>query len=200
MSDWFDAVETGDLPMVKELLFKDGNLLHARSHDRETAIIKASENGRLDVVKFLLKNGANPDDADKTSAADTALIQAAFQGHDQVVRRLLRAGANIEKQNNAGTTPLIAAASEGKIKVVNLLVQKGADASRTNADGETACDIASTLFKSDAKIKTKLCNLLQKNEKESLSDSSSSGGGKKTRKQRKPHKYQRTQQFSRRNV
>ena len=185
MSDWFDAVETGDLPKVKKMLSEDGALLHARSHDKETAIIKASENGHLNVVKHLLKCGANPDDADKTSAADTALIHAAFNGHDQVVRRLLRAGANIEKQNNAGTTPLIAAAGEGQTKVVNLLVQKGADTNRTNADGETACDIVNTLFARNKTLKTKLCNLIEKKEKDSLSDSSSSGGGKKTRKRGK---------------
>lgn len=192
--EWFDAVESGDLPKVKKMLSEDGSLLHTRSHDKETAIIKASENGHIDVVKHLLKNGANPDDHDETSAADTALILAAFEGHDKVVRCLLRKGADINKQNSAGTTPLIAAAGEGRTKVVNLLMQKGADASRTNADGESACDIVNTLFARNNTQKTKLCNLLEKNESDSLSDSSSSVGGKKTRKQRK----RKTRQFSKR--
>ena len=190
--EWFDAVESGDLPKVKQMLSEDGSLLHSRSHDKETAIIKASENGRLAVVKHLLKNGANPNDADETSAANTALILAAFEGHDKVVRHLLRKGATIDKQNSAGATPLIAAAGEGRTKVVNLLVQKGADTSRTNADGESACDIVNTLFARNKTLKTKLCNLIEKKEKDSLSDSSSSVGGKKTRKRRKRQGTSRT--------
>ena len=194
--EWFDAVESGDLPKVKKMLSEDGALLHTRSHDKETAIIKASENGHLAVVKHLLKCGANPDDADKTSAANTPLILAAFEGHDKVVRHLLKNGAKINKQNSSGTTPLIAAAGEGRTKVVNLLVQKGADTSRTNADGESACDIVNTLFARNKTLKTKLCNLIEKKERDSLSDSSSSVGGKKTRKRR----TRRTRQFSQRNV
>jgi ankyrin repeat protein len=190
--EWFDAVESGNLPKVKQMLSEDGALLHARSHDKETAIIKASENGHISVVKHLLKCGANPDDADETSAADTALILASFEGHDKVVRHLLRKGATIDKQNSAGTTPLIAAAGEGRTKVVNLLVQKDADASRTNADGENACDIVKTLFARNNTLKTKLCNLIEKKEKDSLSDSSSSVGGKKTRKRRKRRTRQGT--------
>lgn len=194
--EWFDAVESGNLPKVKQMLSEDGALLHARSHDKETAIIKASENGHLDVVKYLLKCGANPDDADKTSAANTALILAAFEGHDKVVKHLLRKGADINKQNSAGATPLISAAGEGRTKVVNLLVQKGADATRTNTDDESACDIASRLFARNKTLKTKLCNLIEKKENDSLSDSSSSVGGKKTRKRRKQRTHRRN--YSRR--
>jgi ankyrin repeat protein len=197
--EWFDAVESGDLPKVKHMLSEDGSLLHARSRDKETAIIKASENGRLSVVKHLLKCGANPNDADETSAANTALILASFEGHDKVVRHLLRKGATIDKQNSAGTTPLIAAAGEGRTKVVNLLVQKGADTSRTNADGENACDIVQTLFARNKTLKTKLCNLIEKKEKDSLSDSSSSVGGKKTKKRRK-RRMRSKRRFSQQNI
>ena len=186
--EWFDSVESGNLPKVKKMLSEDGALLDARSHDKETAIIKASENGHLDVVKYLLKCGAKPDDADETSAANTPLILASFEGHDKVVRCLLKKRADINKQNSAGATPLIAAAGEGRTKVVNLLVQKGADTSRTNADGESACDIVNTLFARNKTLKTKLCNLIEKKERDSLSDSSSSVGGKKTRKRRKRSK------------
>ena len=180
--EWFDSVESGNLPKVKKMLSEDGSLLHTRSHDKETAIIKASENGHLSVVKYLLKCGANPNDHDETSAANTPLILASFEGHDKVVRCLLRKDADINKQNSAGATPLIAAAGEGRSKVVNLLVQKGADTSRTNADGESACDIVNTLFARNKTLKTKLCDLIEKKERDSLSVSSSSVGGKKTRR------------------
>ena len=56
--EWFDAIEIGNLTKVEELLSENPTFLHSLSHDKETAIIKASENGRLAVVRFLLKNGA----------------------------------------------------------------------------------------------------------------------------------------------
>lgn len=174
MSDWFDAVETGDLAMVKELLSKDGNLLNARSHDRETAIIKASENGRLAIVRFLLKNGANPNDEDATSAGQTPLIHAAFNGHTEIIKLLLNAGADIEKKNHIpGEGPLITAVQEGQLEVVKLLLKMGANPNVENADGENALALATTFLRGDTK--TKMCALLEK----------PVSGGKKTRKRSK---------------
>ena len=173
---WFDAVETGDLPMVKELLSKDGNLLHARSHDGETAIIKASETGRLAVVRFLLKNGANPDDADETSAGQTPLIHAAFNGHTKIIKLLLDAGADIEKKNHIpGEGPLINAVQEGQFKVAKLLLEMGANKNVENTEGETVHMLATTFLRGDDRAK--MCAVLEK----------SMSGGKKTRKQRKRH-------------
>ena len=174
--EWFDAVESGDLPKVKKMLSEDGALLHARSHDKETAIIKASENGQLGVVRFLLKNGANPDDADETSAGQTPMIHAAFNGHTKIIKLLLDAGANIEKKNNIpGEGPLITAVQEGQIKVVKLLLELGADKNVENTEGETALTLANNFLRGDTR--TKMCALLE--------NSSSSVGGKKTRKRRK---------------
>ena len=174
MSEWFHAVETGDLSMVKELLSKDGNLLHARSHDRETAIIKASENGRLDVVRFLLKNGANPNDEDATSAGQTPLIHASFNGHIEIIKLLLDAGADIEKKNHIpGEGPLITAVQEGQLKVVKLLLEMSANPNVENTEGETVHMLATTFLRGDTK--TKMCAVLEK----------PMSGGKKTRKRRK---------------
>ena len=177
MSDWFHAVETGDLAMVKELLSKDGNLLHSRSHDRETAIIKASENGRLAIVRFLLKNGANPNDEDETSAGQTPLIHASFNGHTEIIKLLLKAGADIEKKNHIpGEGPLITAVQEGQFKVAKLLLENGANKNVENTEGETVHMLATKFLRGDDR--TKMCAVLEK----------SMSGGKKTRKRRKHSK------------
>lgn len=184
MSDWFHAVETGDLAMVKKLLSKDGNLLNARSQDGETAIIKASENGRIDVVRFLLKNGANPNDEDATSAGQTPLIHASFNGHTEIIKLLLDAGADIEKKNHIpGEGPLITAVQEGQLKVVKLLLEMGANPNVENTEGETAHMLATTFLRGDTRAK--ICAVLEK----------SMSGGKKTRKRRK-----RRRKRSRRNI
>ena len=169
--EWFGAIENGNLTKVEELLSKNNSLLHSLSHDKETAIIKASENGRLTVVRFLLKNGANPNDHDKTDVMQSPIILASHEGHTKVIKLLLDAGANINYQNSQGETALIVAAQEGQFKVVKLLLLHGADASRPNADGETALSLASSLLRGHAK--TQMCGLLM------------SGGSKRTTRKKR---------------
>ena len=69
------------------MLHNNNSLLHSRSHDNETAIIKASENGHLNVVKYLLKKGANVNDMDETTVRQSSLILASFEGHENVLDR-----------------------------------------------------------------------------------------------------------------
>jgi ankyrin repeat protein len=157
--EWFDAIEIGNLTKVEELLSKNNSLLHSLSHDKETAIIKASENGRLDVVKHLLDAGANPNDHDETDVCQSSLILASHKGHTDVVAILLDAGANIEYQNSQGETALITAAQEGQIEVVRLLILYGADANHQNADCKTASSLASSLL--HGHVKTEMINLLE---------------------------------------
>lgn len=185
MSDWFNAVETGDLAKVTKLLSENPNLLHSRSDDGETAIIKASRYGHTAVVKFLLENGANPNDADTTSAGQTPLIHAVFNGNIEIVKLLLDARANIEKKNNTpGEGPLINAIQEGKIEVAELLLKRGADADVKNTEDETTLTLATIFCRGGDR--EKMCALLKQYGKDK-----SSHGGKKTKKRRKRSKRSR---------
>jgi ankyrin repeat protein len=56
------------------------------------ALSGASKYGHIDVVKFLLANGAIINASDKDG--DTALMMAAMQGHILIVELLLSNGAN----------------------------------------------------------------------------------------------------------
>ncbi|EGZ08506.1 hypothetical protein PHYSODRAFT_527526, partial [Phytophthora sojae] len=67
-----------------------------------TALILASENGHLKVVKLLLDRGAMVDSVDKVG--DSSLISAAINGHVAVVNYLVEKGAFIELTNRQGWT------------------------------------------------------------------------------------------------
>jgi ankyrin repeat protein len=90
---------------------------------RCTPLMRASENGNLQAVRALLKNGADLNA--KMIYGNTALMLAAKKGHLEVVEALLSAGADV----NAPTahTALTLAAAGGHLDVVKTLLSAGAD-------------------------------------------------------------------------
>lgn len=63
-------------------------------------LFNACSNGHLEIVKFLLKIGANPNERDPEQNNDTALIQASFGGHLEIVKLLIAKGADINATDN----------------------------------------------------------------------------------------------------
>jgi ankyrin repeat protein len=141
MSEFVKAAQNGDLNEVKRLLSINPGIINEKDREKDTAIMKACRDCRaVNVVAFLLENGANINDRDTID--QTPLIIAAFNGCTDIVRILLDAGANIEHRNDQGENALISATQEGNIDTVKLLLEHGADINQPNADGETALDLA----------------------------------------------------------
>ena len=63
--------------------------------DKDNALIEASSGGHLDIVKYLVENGA-----DIHAENDYALIWASNYGHLEVVKYLVENGANIHAEND----------------------------------------------------------------------------------------------------
>jgi hydrogenase-4 component B len=89
------------------------------------ALILASEKGHIEIVKYLLANGANINEKD--NYGNTALILASFSAHIKVVKYLLSNGANITEKDENGYTALILASWEGHIEIVKSLLANGAN-------------------------------------------------------------------------
>lgn len=109
LSAFEDAAMKGDLVKMKELRsqYPEFNL--------DRPLILAAQEGHLEMIKYLVKEGGNP-----RAKADQALIRAATEGHLDVVAYLLSLGADA----NAGDgLPLINAAHEGHLDVLKLLRQ-----------------------------------------------------------------------------
>lgn len=102
-----------------------------------TALHKACERGRGEVVRLLLESGAIPDLTTKT-AADTALHLAAANGHVDVCNELVKAGADVHAMNKIGWTPLHAAMHADNLDAARMLTRVGAQASHANAKGVAA--------------------------------------------------------------
>jgi len=100
----------------------------------QTALQKAAENGRLEIVKLLLAAGAEVEK--KNVVGDTALMLASRWGHAEIVKELLKAGADAKAQNNCGKTALAIAKKAQQEAIVKILsnIDTTNSAEKTNSE------------------------------------------------------------------
>jgi len=114
-----------------------------KNHDGIYPLILASQQGRRDVIEFLLEQHAELDVIDQYG--NNALWAACYADNSDCITALIQAGININHQNSAsGATALIYAASSGREIVVAQLLAAGADPTLKSHDDFTALDLAST--------------------------------------------------------
>jgi ankyrin repeat protein len=86
---------------------------------REQGLIRAAEDGRLDLVRRLLGAGVDPNA--QSEGGFTALMWAAARGHVEVVKALLESGAELNARTRKGRTAIDIATQEGHNDITALL-------------------------------------------------------------------------------
>ena len=95
---------------------------------QETPLLLAARSGRIDKVRFLLAQGANPHYVSSQGySALTTLPVFSDPAHLQILDLLLRAGADPNVVSAYGESPLRNALREGNFAAVQLLLAHGAD-------------------------------------------------------------------------
>lgn len=136
---FFDAVKSGDLEALNEVISLGTIDFNYADEDGNTPLITASRAGYNEVVSALANAGADLELAAEFPAdVDTPLTAASAAGHLGVVKILLEKGALMEGPGRDGRTPLITAAAHGQYEVVKYLVDKGADVNAVKMDGTTS--------------------------------------------------------------
>mmetsp|Transcript_27117 Transcript_27117/g.38869 ORF Transcript_27117/g.38869 Transcript_27117/m.38869 type:complete len:938 (-) Transcript_27117:892-3705(-) len=133
------AAADGDKKAVQNLLKSadnDEKLVNSRDWDHLSPLAAASSGGHLDIVKLLIKEGAEINAKDKDSV--TALMEAALKGYTKVVETLLSSGAEVDATAQSGISALFLAANSGHVDVVKLLLKAGANPKNSRADGVSA--------------------------------------------------------------
>jgi ankyrin repeat protein len=131
-----------DLDEVK-LKIEGGTNVDVNDAKGQTALMYAAETGRIDVVLYLLSQGADVNARSALYGLGPILNYAAAANRVEVIEILMARGANIDAVSFPGdNTALMYAAGTGHIEAVKLLLGKGADASLENSDDQTALDVA----------------------------------------------------------
>jgi hypothetical protein len=152
------AAELGD-PDILRALLAHGAALEGRDYYDSTALLAATNGGKVDAVAVLLAAGADPNGADLRgqtpllravlSAQRERQMQGFAKGDDwpgtwtgahapymEIARRLLLHGAKTERADDEGTTPLFAAINECRGDFVDLLLRAGANVHHRDAAGD----------------------------------------------------------------
>jgi hypothetical protein len=93
---------------------------------QNTLLSIAAANGCIEVVKALIKSGANVNEA---PCRWTPLHFAVCNGYTDIVNILIKNKANINAKSSGGLTPLLIALKNGYASIANTLLEKGANRS-----------------------------------------------------------------------
>jgi ankyrin repeat protein len=104
------------------MLLEHGADVTIKNNDSETALILASMNEHIAIVKMLLDHKANPNTKDGFFGY-TPLLLASENGHTPIVKMLLEHGADVTIKNNDSETAFDVAKTD-KIKQLLLDAQK----------------------------------------------------------------------------
>ena len=133
IENWLDAANAGDLALMKNLI--NGNPytdINATDRCGSSALHYAAEEGRPEMVKFLVEKGGIINAMNMWDK--TPLHSACAKGHVEIVKYLVEHGARIEATSNKKRfTPLHLASQFNHHCIVEYLLENGADA---NAQAE----------------------------------------------------------------
>jgi ankyrin repeat protein len=148
------AVDTGNIKLLQTALEEgadvnakrnDGSVNAIRKNDGSTPLHVSVENGHLDVVKYLIKAGAdvnynNYNNKWKTPIHSPLHISILW-GYQEIAEALIEAGAEVNAKQVDGSSPLHWSVEYGHLKITQALIKAGADVNAEMKNGNTPLHI-----------------------------------------------------------
>lgn len=144
--DLFEAACLGEHGRVDELLAKDPKSINRLAPDGFSAIGFAAFFGHAELLRLLLKRGADFETPSR-NAMRVRPLHSAVAHSDQkhavtLARILLEAGANPNAQQEGGIRPLHEAVYNANAELVDLLLTFGANPHLSNDEGDSPLQLA----------------------------------------------------------
>ena len=143
--------DQGDLQGIKNLIeseeYKNNKkklkeIINSQSVFGFTPLHIAVSEGRLDIAKLLLQNGADPNAQNRFSGNTPLHLTVSSKGYPEIAKLLLANKANPNAKNNKGDTPLHFAAFKGYQNIAEILVKNRAAPNAKNKKNKTPLDVA----------------------------------------------------------
>lgn len=112
--------------------------------DQGPALLRASQEGRVEIIKDILDKTAHVDIDIRDEEGNTPLSHSAGKGDIETATLLLERGADVNALDGIQWTPLMAAAERGLEEMGILLLQLGADPGTRDPDGFTPLLLAAS--------------------------------------------------------
>ncbi|KAJ0393739.1 hypothetical protein P43SY_004711 [Pythium insidiosum] len=134
------AVMTEDLAIVQALL-DAGVLVDSIDNDGQTPLTMACLGGRLELIRLLLRAGANPAHQNKQAHSPLHYLSAFCRDRELLVELLSR-GADVNAKTLKLNTPLHFAAMSGNAVATAVLLEHGANPNEINEDKRSVVYLA----------------------------------------------------------
>ncbi|MEZ0259725.1 MAG: ankyrin repeat domain-containing protein [Alphaproteobacteria bacterium] len=129
------AAIKGNLARVQKLV-KEGAEVDCKDVNDLTPLYFASGRGFLDITRFLLEQGANPNVGAETGIGPP-LVQAGHNGDSAMIMLLLEFNADINAINYSRRTALHLASAQNHLEAATLLLDHGSDPNTVDRMGYT---------------------------------------------------------------
>ncbi len=134
----FEAVEAGRLDKI-QILEDDIVSVDLKNSEGMSLVAISAEKGYIDIVKYLLANGATLNTIDMWGWSP--LHSAVIGGNSEMVKLFIEYGLEVDESSHEFMTPLHYACLEGNKEIVQILLEHGADRYTVNDEGRTSFDM-----------------------------------------------------------
>lgn len=144
------AVEKKNIKMIGTLVnygadLKAGNNSSEATDKKQNILFNAIASGNLELVKVLIKSGADPFEKTRFQGADdsTTLMAAVFSDNVEMVKYFIELDVDINAKDKYGDPAVNwAAFFTYNAKIVKLLIDNGCDLNMINSQGRSSLDHA----------------------------------------------------------